>query len=90
MAVQTSKAPASKKGVFHVGIRSEWCKGCGICSDMCPKHVIGMDEVAGKAVVVQIAECIGCRLCEKRCPDFAVVVRQEGGEPVTEQDETES
>lgn len=54
-------------------IHRERCKGCGICVEFCPKHVLELDE-QDKVVAVRPADCICCRLCELRCPDFAIEI----------------
>ena len=47
------------------------CKGCGICTALCPKSVLDTDE-AGNPVFARPDDCISCMLCELRCPDFAI------------------
>lgn len=54
-------------------INREWCKGCGICVELCPKNVLELDEHE-KVIVARPQDCICCRLCELRCPDFAIEV----------------
>ena len=56
----------------HIFTR-EWCKGCGICVEFCPKHVLGLDE-KGKVLALRPQDCIACGLCELRCPDLAIEV----------------
>jgi len=56
-------------------IRSEWCKGCGICVAFCPKGVLAINE-QGKVEVVAAERCSGCRNCEVFCPDFAISVER--------------
>jgi 2-oxoglutarate ferredoxin oxidoreductase subunit delta len=48
-------------------INRDWCKGCGICVELCPKKVLELDEQE-KVAVARPQEC------ELRCPDFAIEV----------------
>lgn len=59
----------------HV-VNTEWCKGCGICVEFCPKDVLELDQ-DDKACVVRADQCICCKLCELRCPDLAIDVETE-------------
>ncbi len=54
-------------------INREWCKGCGICVEFCPRKVLCLDE-RDKAVVARPGDCAGCGLCEGRCPDLAIQI----------------
>jgi len=54
-------------------INRDWCEGCGICVQLCPKNVLELDE-EDKAFAVRPEDCICCKLCELRCPDFAIEV----------------
>ena len=64
-----------KKYVKHV-INSEYCKGCGICVEFCPKKVLELDD-QGKVRIARPDECIACKMCELRCPDMAIEVKVE-------------
>jgi len=57
-------------------IQRNWCKGCRICTDCCPKGVLNLDA-EGKAYVEHPDKCTFCRLCELRCPDIAIEVTEE-------------
>lgn len=59
----------------HV-INREWCKGCGICVEFCPKNVLELDDTE-KVEAVRKEDCIACRLCELRCPDLAIEILTE-------------
>lgn len=63
---------ANKKLLSH-NIETQWCKGCGICVEFCPKQVLELDSDQ-KAKAVRLADCICCRMCELRCPDLAIEV----------------
>ncbi len=58
----------------HITIRHEWCKGCDICSRVCPEHALLLDA-DGALTVADDDACTGCRLCEILCPDFAISIR---------------
>lgn len=49
------------------------CKGCGICVEFCPKHVLSLDAL-GKIEVIDEESCVSCGQCELRCPDYAIWV----------------
>ena len=62
MAKKPSKKPV---------IKSEWCKGCGICVEFCPEDALVLDEME-KAQLISSEKCNGCGMCELRCPDLAI------------------
>lgn len=66
------EAMAKPKLESHT-IEREWCKGCGICVEFCPKQVLELDPT-DKAVAKRLEDCICCKLCEMRCPDLAISV----------------
>ena len=66
---------------------TDLCKGCGLCVDACPKHVISL--VPQETVVAVMCHnrdkgaearkacknaCIACKKCEKACPVQAIAV----------------
>jgi 2-oxoglutarate ferredoxin oxidoreductase subunit delta len=59
------------KNNLEIKIKKDWCKGCGICVEFCPKKVLGFDE-HGKVEMIDRDNCIKCGQCEMRCPDFAI------------------
>lgn len=56
-----------------IHINRQWCKGCGICTALCGKKVLLLDN-RGKAVAANPAACTACGRCEAHCPDFAISV----------------
>jgi len=71
---QQPPAPEGFAGPHQIDIRHEWCKGCNICSRVCPEYCLAVD-VDGRLTVVDAEACTGCRLCEMLCPDFAIAIR---------------
>ena len=62
-----------------VEIEKELCKGCALCVDACPEHVLeigGGINLSGyqHVVVVNPDACIGCCRCAEMCPDVAIAV----------------
>ena len=68
---------AKVRGAIVVDL--EKCKGCEICVNSCPTHVIGMSPtVNGKgyryAYMENPENCTGCSNCGIVCPDGVITV----------------
>ncbi|MDR0912859.1 MAG: ferredoxin family protein [Methanobrevibacter sp.] len=62
-----------------IKIDHNFCKGCDICIESCPKGVYEKADVFNEKDVqvpmpVNIDKCIKCHLCEMMCPDQATFV----------------
>ena len=60
-------------------INPDYCKGCLICVDVCPKDAIKSSNKINLKGYILPAEkdmrlCNGCGLCEIMCPDFAIAI----------------
>ncbi|MBO4311419.1 MAG: 4Fe-4S binding protein [Desulfovibrionaceae bacterium] len=53
-----------------VSINRQWCKGCGVCVEFCPKKALHLDE--DEKAVWTPENCSKCGLCEHYCPDLAI------------------
>ena len=51
-----------------------WCKSCGICMKLCPRQVLGTEEVTKKVLLIAPEMCNGCGLCELACPDYVFTI----------------
>ena len=66
----------------RVTFNTDRCKGCELCTTVCPKHIVVMDEsVVNRkgyhpATVTDESACIGCALCARMCPDCAITVEK--------------
>lgn len=83
LARRAKKKPSPKKN--ELTIVSGYCKGCGLCVDICPTGTLQLEDIIdskfGVCVKADAPEyCIGCKMCEQRCPDFAVFVNYENEE----------
>jgi 2-oxoglutarate ferredoxin oxidoreductase subunit delta len=77
LARREMKEPSGKK--HRITLRPFYCKGCGLCVDICPTGVLllsGNKRSKWGITVIKSAPdfCIGCRMCEHRCPDFAILI----------------
>ena len=55
-------------------IKGEWCKGCGICVDLCNMDVLRMDTLKDKAYIAYYEDCMTCFECALECPESAIEV----------------
>lgn len=63
----------------QIHFSTEECKGCQLCEQACPKHLISMESTTnGKgynpAYCTDEAACIGCGSCAKMCPDSVISI----------------
>lgn len=64
----------------RIEIAAELCKGCELCTLVCPKGLISMsDQFNAKSyrpaqLVDPHGECTGCALCAMVCPDAVITV----------------
>ena len=65
---KSAKRPLPKITLFDC-----WCKGCGICSWVCPTQAIEADH-EGRPTAIHPERCIACQACVIHCPDLAITV----------------
>ncbi|MDW8327032.1 MAG: 4Fe-4S binding protein [Anaerolineales bacterium] len=65
----------------RIVIDDDRCKGCTLCTTICPQHVVVMDmerlNVRGYHPALYqdpLGECTGCGLCAVICPDACITV----------------
>jgi len=66
----------------RIEVNERLCKGCDLCVDACPQHVIAlaMDRITPKGYhpASLIADgCTGCAVCTVVCPEAAITVFRE-------------
>ena len=62
-------------------IDSDRCKGCGLCVEVCPKHVLEISEEVNArgyfpAFQARPEDCIHCSACCIMCPDVAITISE--------------
>ena len=66
----------------NVTILSDRCKGCELCTTVCPKHIVAIDQSVTNrkgyhpAHVTDVTLCIACASCAKICPDSIITVEK--------------
>ena len=59
---------------------SDRCKGCELCTLVCPKKIVIIDKTTinrkgyHPAAVSEMELCIGCASCARMCPDSVITV----------------
>jgi len=59
----------------HPSVERQKCTGCGKCAEICPAHIIAVND--GRAVI-QKKGCIRCFCCHEICPARAIAVKSGG------------
>ena len=87
-AVAVSEGEKKKKARprGQVTVFGTWCKGCGLCSEVCPQGVREANG-QGRPVVARPEACTACHWCDSHCPDMAIVVRRLEPDEVEELEE---
>ena len=68
--------------IAKVTFDSDRCKGCELCTTVCPKQIVVIDSTAinrkgyHPAAVTDMEQCIGCASCAKICPDSIITVER--------------
>ena len=66
----------------NVIFNEDKCKGCQLCTTVCPKGIVHMakDRINSKgfhpAEVPEKEKCIGCAFCATICPDVVIEVER--------------
>ena len=61
-------------------VDDHFCKGCGLCVDACPAHIMQLDTTIISAKGYHPARCTNqdactsCMSCATMCPDVAISV----------------
>lgn len=70
----------STKPRGYVLIDLDRCKGCGLCTHVCPVNILELSQTAFNAkgyhpvIVTDVDKCIGCSSCATICPDVVFTV----------------
>ncbi|MEG1633287.1 MAG: 4Fe-4S binding protein [Oscillospiraceae bacterium] len=59
-------------------IKTDNCKGCGLCVSVCRKEALTMSKEMNKKgyqhAVADQEKCIGCGMCYRMCPDCCISI----------------
>jgi len=77
--------PKTKKNKrnFSVKILKKYCKGCGLCIEVCREEKIEIDPSPNERGICTVrvsreAVCSGCLRCTAICPDGGIEIYRNG------------
>lgn len=68
-----------------MNVDPEVCKGCAICTTVCPVKIVAIssDRLNSKgyytAECIDDNACLACAMCAIMCPDCAITITPNGG-----------
>jgi 2-oxoglutarate ferredoxin oxidoreductase subunit delta len=72
--------PVDLVSLRRLAIAVDHCKGCGLCVDACPPHVLELDRERVNALgynpvmLTDNERCTSCARCARVCPDTVFTV----------------
>jgi len=66
----------------QITVNEYYCKGCGLCIEVCPREIIALnpDVITAKgyhpAMLTDESRCTACASCALICPDVAITVER--------------
>ena len=81
IAAETNRCLNCDARKFEVVLRTEYCKECGYCAEVCGVNIFAPAEFYNAKgyrpqEVKSSKWCVGCFKCYFACPDFAIDVRE--------------
>lgn len=81
VAIRPAEPETHARETFQpLDIAADRCKGCGLCVEVCPRHVLALDESCVNELgyhpirLIDAAACTSCALCARICPDAVYTV----------------
>jgi len=79
--VAVNPGKRNKKGIEHIEITENLCKGCDICIEFCPTGVFDKSSKLNRRgyylpVVARVEDCTGCLICDLMCPEMAIIIEE--------------
>ncbi len=68
--------------MIRVTFDRDRCKGCKLCTEVCPKKIVVMDNetINAKgfypATISDESLCNGCMSCARMCPDCVITIER--------------
>ena len=65
-----------------LSLKTDKCKGCGLCMRACPKKLLAPStkinaQGVSYPVMTEEAACVSCACCALNCPDMCITIYKE-------------